>query len=78
MRPDTLGACRRERLIASEHVPDGLGEAARDINPCNLAAALLAEPLFSGFVMGGVRGMALGVHRRLDERPAQVGWVRSS
>jgi hypothetical protein len=55
-------------LIASEHVPDGFGETARDITTCNLAAALLAEPLLGGFVVGGVRGMALGMHRCLDER----------
>jgi hypothetical protein len=67
------GACRRERLIASEHVPDGFGETARDVDTRNLAAALLAEPLLGGFVMVVERGMALGVHRRLDERPAQVG-----
>ena len=47
------GACRSEELIAGEHVPDGLGELAGEVDLRDLGAALAAvaapEPVVAAF-----------------------------
>jgi hypothetical protein len=37
------GACRSERLVAGQHVPDRLGQAAGDVDLGDPGAALLAR-----------------------------------
>jgi hypothetical protein len=66
------GACRSEGLVASEHVPDGLGEPAGDVDLGDPGAALLAEPALGGLVAVGVGGVPERVHGRFEHRPAQV------
>jgi hypothetical protein len=59
-------------LLAGEHVPDRLGEAAGEVDLSDLRAALLADPclgLLVAVAVGGRRGRVGG---GLDERPAQV------
>lgn len=53
-------------------MPDRFSETARDVETCNLAASLLAEPLLGGFEVVVEGWMSLGVHRCLDERPPEV------
>ena len=50
------GACRSEGLVAGEHVPDRLGEAAGDVDLGDLRAALLAEPALVVLVAVAVDG----------------------
>src|SRR6266545_7581490 len=66
------GPCRHEWLVAGEHVPDGLGELAGDLNPGDLGAALLAQPAPGRLVVVAVAGVAGGVGGRLDQRPPKV------
>src|SRR5664280_2949595 len=42
------GACRGKRFILREHVPDGFGELASDVDPGDLRATLTAEALYEG------------------------------
>ena len=44
------GACRSEGLVAGEHVPDGLGELAGDVDARDLLAALAAQALGGALV----------------------------
>src|SRR5436305_7075334 len=66
------GACRSEGLVAGEHVPDRLGQAAGDVDLGDLGTALLAQPALGLLVALAVERMATGVLRGLDQRPAQV------
>src|SRR5207237_5643443 len=66
------GASWSEGLVADEHVPDRVGEAAGDVNLGHLGAALLSEPALVSLVALGVGGMLERVHRRLEQRPAKV------
>src|SRR5215211_6235912 len=71
-RQTKSGASGSEFLIARKHVPDRVGEPAGDVDLGDLGAALLAEPLLVSLVALGVGPVLQRVHRRLDERPAQV------
>src|SRR5215211_868342 len=71
--PRNRGNSRRsEGLVAGEHVPDRLGELAREVDLGDLGAALAAEALLHRLVALGVDGVAAGVQRGLEQRPAQV------
>src|ERR687891_1303018 len=67
------GASGSELLVAGKHVPDRVGQAAGDVDLGDLGAALLAEPALRALVALPVGGVAERVHRRLEQRPAQVG-----
>src|SRR3954468_9968916 len=71
-RLDDSGACRSEGLVAGEHVPDGLGEPAGEVDLGDLGAALAAEPALGVLVALGVVGVLAGVQGGLEQRPAQV------
>jgi hypothetical protein len=66
------GACRSEGLLGGQHVPDGLGHAAGDVDPGDLRATLAAETTGGALVALGIDGIAGAVYGRLDQRPAQV------
>src|SRR4051795_12889279 len=66
------GACRSERLVAGEHVPDRLGELARELDLGDLGAALAAEAALGALVALRVGGVVTGVQGGLEEPPAQV------
>src|SRR5829696_8292853 len=66
------GACRRERLVAGEHVPDRLGEPAGQFDLGDLGPALAAEAFLGVLVALRVDGVLAGVHRGLEEAPAQI------
>src|ERR687897_1612139 len=72
-RQTKSGASWSEGLVAGEHVPDRVGEAAGDVDLGDLGAALLSEPPLVPLVALGVGGVLERVHRRLQQRPAQVG-----
>jgi hypothetical protein len=61
-----------EGFVLREDVPDGLCQLAGEINARHLGAALAAEALLRALVSLDVPGIASGVRRRLDERPAKV------
>jgi hypothetical protein len=67
-----VGPCRAERGLGGEHVPDGLGELASDLDAGDLGAALAAEPLLGGLVMVGVAGVTGGMGGGLQQRPPQI------
>ena len=71
-RQTNSGASGSELLIASEHVPDCVGEPAGDVDLGDLGAALLAEPALVALVALGVGGVLERVHRGLEQRPPQV------
>src|SRR5215217_9662585 len=64
------GACRSEGLVAGEHVPDGFGEPAGDVDLGDLGAALLAEPALGGLIAGSRSGTVWpnGFERRAEAR----------
>src|SRR4051812_31412147 len=66
------GACRSEGLVASEHVPDGFGEPAGDVDLGDLGAALLAEPALGVLVAVSVGRVPERMHGRFEHRPAPV------
>src|SRR6266536_1103131 len=70
-RQTKRGASGSEGFISGQHVPDRMGEPAGDVDLGDLGSALLAEPLLRALVALGVGGVA-EVHRRLEQRPAQV------
>jgi hypothetical protein len=72
-RQTKTGASGSELLVAGKHVPDRVREPAGDVDLSDLGAALLAEPLLGALVALGVGGVAKRMHRRLEQRPAQVG-----
>src|ERR671911_1451531 len=72
-RQTKSGASGSEPLVAGEHVPDRVREPAGDVDLGDLGAALLAEPALRALVARRVDGVAEGLHRRLDQRPAQIG-----
>src|SRR2546427_6891597 len=72
-RQTKSGASWSEGLVAGEHVPDRVGEPPGDVDLGDLGAALLAEPPLVSLVALGVGGVLERVHRRLEQRPAQVG-----
>ena len=59
-------------LALGEHVPDGGGELAGDLDPGNLRSALTAEALLGVLVPVAIRRVPGGVGGRLDEGPAEV------
>src|SRR5512144_546869 len=71
-RQTKSGASGSELLIASEHLPDRVGEPAGDVDLGDLGAPLLAEPALVALVALRVGGVAERVHGRLEQRPAQV------
>jgi transposase len=62
----------REGLVGGEHVPDRFGELSGDVDLGDLGAALLAEAALGALGALRVGGMAQRVHRRFEQRPAQV------
>src|SRR5262245_19592388 len=66
------GACGGEGLVCGEHVPDGVGEAAGEVDLGDAWSALFAEALFDRLVALLVVGVAAGVGGGLEQRPAQV------
>ena len=66
------GTCRSEGLSFREHVPDGLGQLAGDLDPSDLLAPLTSEAGGGGPVVVGIGAMAGGVGSGLDQGPAQV------
>ena len=56
MRPEHRGTCRGERFVLGEHVPDGFGELAGDVDPGHLGAALAAEPRGGALVAVAIAG----------------------
>src|SRR5215216_4362997 len=72
-RQTKSGASGSELLVAGEHVPDRVGEPAGDVDLGDLGPALLAEPALVALVALPVGGVLERVHRRLEQRPAQVG-----
>src|SRR5215207_8499712 len=73
-RQTKSGASGSELLLARKHVPDRVGEAAGDVDPGDLGAALPSESLLVSLVALRVGGVPQRVHGRLDKRPAQVAW----
>src|SRR5687768_3114277 len=71
-RQTNSGASGSEALVAGKHVPDRVGESAGDVYLGDLRPALLAEPRLVALVALGVGRVPQRVHRRLDQRPAQV------
>src|SRR5215218_1840459 len=65
-------ACRSKGLVAGEHVPDRLGQPARELDLGDLGAALLAESRLRALVARAVERVLAGLRRGLDQRPAQV------
>jgi hypothetical protein len=59
-------------LLAGEHVPDRLGEAAGEVDLCDLGAALLADSGLRLLVAVAVDRCGARVRCCLDERPARV------
>jgi hypothetical protein len=55
-------------LVAAEHVPNRMGECARELDTGDFRAALLAEPTPGLLVAAGVGGVSAGVAGRLDQR----------
>src|SRR5829696_5527366 len=72
-RQTKSGASGSELLVARQHVPDRVSESPGDVDLGDLGAALLAEPALVALVALGVGGVLERVHRRLEQRPAQVG-----
>src|SRR5664280_1352338 len=66
------GACRGKRFILREHVPDGFGELASDVDPGDLRAALTAQAPLGPLVALAIVSVAGSVGGGLDERPAEV------
>src|SRR6266498_4659140 len=66
------GACRGEGAVVGEHVPDGLGESAGEVDLGDLGAALLAKAELRPLVSVAVGGVVAGMAGRFDQRPAQV------
>src|SRR5664280_355342 len=66
------GACRGKRFILREHVPDGFGELASDVDPGDLRAALTAQAPLGPLVALAIVSVAGSVGSGLDERPAEV------
>src|SRR5439155_4618366 len=66
------GTCRGEWFVLGEDVPDRLGELAGEIDPGDLGAALTPEALLRALVALPIVGVAGGMGRRFDQRPAQV------
>jgi hypothetical protein len=59
-------------LVASEHVPDRLGEPPREVDPGDLGAALFAEAGLCSLGAVAVERVLAGVRGCVDQRPAQV------
>ncbi len=59
-------------MLAGEHVPDGFGQSACEVDLGDLRAALLADPRFRLLVALAVDGMRAGVRGGLDQRPTEV------
>jgi hypothetical protein len=61
-----------EALVAGEHVPDRLGELAREIDLGDLGTALATQPALDRLIALGKDGMVVGAERRFHRSPAQV------
>src|ERR687897_1629853 len=72
-RQTKSGASWSELLTSRKHVPDRVRQPAGDVDLGDLGAALLAEPALGALVALRVGGVAQRVHRRLQQRPAQIG-----
>src|SRR5262245_31392919 len=66
------GAFGGEGLVGGEHVPDGVGEAAGEVDLGDAGAALFAEAVFDCVVAVAVVGVAAGVGAGFEQGPAQV------
>src|SRR5688572_21639537 len=72
-RQTKRGASGSELLVARKHVPDRVCQPAGDVDLGDLRPALLAQALLVALVALGAGGVLERMHRRLDQRPAQVG-----
>src|SRR4029077_14036948 len=72
-RQTKSGASGSELLLAGKHVPDRVGESAGEVDLGDLGTPLLAETLLVSLVARRVGGVIPRVHRRLEQRPAQIG-----
>jgi hypothetical protein len=72
-RQSKSGAAGSELLVSGQHLPDRVREPAGDVDLGDLGPALPAEPPLCALVTRRVCGMPKRVHRRLQQRPAQVG-----
>jgi len=66
------GACRMERLVLSEDIPDRLGQLAGEIDPGDLGATLATEPRLGALVSIAIATIPGGVGGGLDQGPAKV------
>src|ERR1019366_9292830 len=66
------GACRGERFVLREDMPDGLDQLAGDVDPGNLGATLATQAFLVPLVALPIADIASGVSSGFDERPAQV------
>src|SRR5450759_489487 len=66
------GACRGERFVLREDMPDGLDQLAGDVDPGNLGATLATQAFLVPLVALPIAGIASGVSSGFDERPAEV------
>src|SRR5207245_10429815 len=71
-RQNARGASRSERLMTSQHVPDGLRQLAGDVHGGHLAAALAAEAMLDGLIAGLIPRRPGGMLGGFNQRPAQV------
>src|SRR6476660_4735252 len=63
---------RSERFSLGEHVPDGFGEGAGELDAGDLGATLSTQPGFGALVVVAVAVVTGSVNGGLDQRPAQV------
>ena len=66
------GACRGERLFLRQDMPDGFGELAGDVDPCNFSATLATQTALVTLVAVSIADIASGMSGSFDEGPAQV------
>src|SRR5271165_811084 len=64
-RQTKSGASGSELLLAGKHVPDRVGESAREVDLGDLGAALFAQPALGPLIALRVGGVPQRVHRRL-------------
>ncbi len=66
------GACRGERFVLREDMPDGLGQLAGDVDAGNLRATLAAKAVLGPLVAIPIADIAGSVSGSFDQRPAQA------
>jgi hypothetical protein len=71
-RPAASRGLPGKGLVLREHVPDGFGQEAGDVDPGNLGTSLAAEAMLGPFVSIPIVDITSGVSGGFDEHPAQV------